>query len=234
MQQQASSVLTQAELVALPADIIAATGYMLSRVAPAWPPRVPVGAMFLPTEKFRSPFQFLEVRRTFSVSITQAAYNKMMYYVAKAPVEVSGLGRVTRVGNAFCVEEVTILPQTNQRYETVISPEARYEFAMRLKREGKPREGWDLHWHSHVDFDARFSQQDMLMINENESSRFSLSIVVNKFFEHSCRVDFYEPLRYGISSLPLRVIPGELSRSAQNNLDREMAAMITNEVSGDD
>ena len=229
--QEASSVFTPAKPSVLSdLDVISATGYMAANVYPAWPPRVPREAMFLPLEKFRSAVQFLEVRRTFSVSIRQAAYNRMMYYVDKSPVEVSGFGRVTRIGNAFCVEEVVILPQTNGEYSTVISPEARYEFAMRLKREGKSREGWDLHWHSHVDFDARFSAQDLEMIGNLSSSRFNLSIVTNKFYESCCRVDFYEPLRYGITSLPLRVIPGELSRSEKNNLDREMAAMLVNET----
>lgn len=201
------------------------TGYMPSIVAQAWPPAVPKNAEFLPLENFKTPYQYIEVKRTFEVTIRQAAYNRMMYYVMKAPGEVSGFGKVTRVGNSFTIEDVIVLDQKNTGASSDISQDTLYKFKLLMKKRGLTLEGWDLWWHSHVYMATRFSQTDLDTIEEIRSERFTLSLVTNKLLEPRCRVDFYAPVRYGIDGIPLKVIP-EMDKARAQELDVEMAQML--------
>lgn len=190
------------------------TGYMPSIVAQAWPPAVPKNAEFLPLEDFKTPYQYIEVKRTFEVTIRQAAYNRMMYYVMNAPGEVSGFGKVTRVGNSFTVEDVIVLEQKNSGVSSDISEGTLEKFMKLMKKRGLDTEGYDLWWHSHNDFAAYFSQTDLDTIEELRTNRFTLSIVTNKMLEPQCRVDFYTPVRYGIQRIPLKVLPAIDEKSA--------------------
>lgn len=201
------------------------TGYMPSTVVQAWPPAVPKDAEFLPLEDFKTPYQYIEVKRTFEVVIRQGAYNRMMYYVMNAPGEVSGFGKVTRRGNSFMVEDVIVLEQKNSGVSSDISEGTLEKFMKLMKKRGLDTEGYDLWWHSHNDFTAYFSQTDLDTIEELRSNRFTLSIVTNKMLEPQCRVDFYAPVRYGIQRLPLKVLP-EIDAKRAAELKAEMDVLM--------
>lgn len=201
------------------------TRYMPAEVVPAWPPAVPKDAEFLPIERFSSVFQVLEVKRTFEVSIKQAAYNRMMFYIMNAPGEVSGYGKVQRVGNSFMIEDVIVLEQKNGHSESFITPETTFRFMMLMKKRGLSTEGYNLWWHSHNDFSAFFSGTDLEQIESLKNDRFTLSLVTNKMLEPRCRVDFYRPIRYGIDHLPLKVLP-EIDALRASELKAEMDSLI--------
>jgi len=199
--------------------------YMPIEAVRPWPPQVPDGAEFLPIERFSSMFQVMEVRRTFDVSIKQSAYNKMMFYVMNAPGEVGGYGKVSRRGNSFLIEDVIVLEQSNGHSHNHISQDAIFRFMNQMRKRGLSTEGYNLSWHSHNDFGAFFSGEDKEHIESLANSRFTLSIVTNKMFDHVCRVDFYRPVRYGIENLPLKVIP-EISRVRAAQFKEEMDQLI--------
>jgi hypothetical protein len=204
--------------------VIANTGtYIPAELVPAWPPSIPKDAEFLPMERFSSQLQFTEVKRTFEVTIDQRAYNRMMYYVMSAPGEVSGFGKVARKGNSFHISDVIVLEQKNTGASSDISQGTLEKFMKLMKKRGLDTEGYDLWWHSHVYMMTRFSQTDLDTIEELRSNRFTLSLVTNKLLEPRCRVDFYNPVRYGIDGIALKVIP---------TFDPAMAAELQAEMDG--
>lgn len=197
------------------------TRYVPAEIVPTWPPAVPKDAEFMPIERFTSMVQVMEMRRTFEVTIKQAAYNRMMFYVMNAPGEVSGYGKVVRNGNSFMVEDVIILEQKNGHSHSLITPETAFRFMMLMKKRGLSTEGYNLWWHSHNDFGSFFSAVDIEQIDSLQNNNFTLSIVTNKMLEPKCRVDFYRPVRFGMDNLPLKVLP-DISKSRAAQLRVEM------------
>jgi hypothetical protein len=181
--------------------------YQPVRIGCLWPPAVPKDARFLPIENFSSLQQILLMKRAFEIVIDQAAYNKMMCYTMQAPGEVSGFGKVVRTGNSFLVQDVVALEQVNTAASSRIFEETLNQFMRQMRKHGLDTEGYDLFWHSHHTMPVFFSTTDMDTVEALHNSRFTMSIVVNQRLESRCRVDFYDPVRYGIDNLPLKVAP---------------------------
>lgn len=197
------------------------TGYLPAVITPPWPPLIQRGAEFLPVGGFSSMMEVSAMRRTFEVTITQAAYNKMMFWVLNSPGEVSGYGHVVRKGNSFLIDEVLVLEQENGHTHSFISEKATMDFLLMLRKRGitKVFRNW---WHSHDDFGAFYSSVDHEQIDSLANNEFTVSVVTNKMFEPRCRVDFYRPVRYAMDHLPLKVIPDyspERAKELQAELD---------------
>jgi proteasome lid subunit RPN8/RPN11 len=188
--------------------------YMAAEPVAAWPPRIQPGAEFLPVEQFTSMAQVMEMRRTFEVTMSQAAYNKMMFFVMNAPGEVSGYGKVVRKGNSFLVTDVIVLEQENGHSHSFISEEATLKFMLMMRKRGLSDEGYNCWWHSHNDFGSFFSHVDLDQIASLANNKFTVSIVTNKMLEPKFRVDFYRPVRYAMDTLPLKVLPASTPRQA--------------------
>ena len=181
--------------------------YQPVRVGVLWPPQVPPDARYLPIERFSSVHQVLQMKRSFEIVMDQAAYNKMMCYTMQAPGEVSGFGKVARTGNSFLIQDVVALDQVNSAASSRIFEETLNQFMRQMKKHGLDTEGYDLFWHSHHTMPVFFSPTDTDTIEELHNSRFTLSLVVNQRLESRCRIDFYDPVRYGIDNLPLKIMP---------------------------
>lgn len=112
--------------------------------------------------------------------IKENAYDKIMHWVHKASVEVSGLGIVT-IGddNIPVVEDVMLLEQSNTATTTDIEPLAICKALTDFMRSGKDGDikFW---WHSHVNMDVFWSGTDNATIKELSENGWFLHTVFNK------------------------------------------------------
>jgi hypothetical protein len=187
-----------------------------------WVRQFPGGVRFMPIEGFSSPFQIMEIKRSFEIKMSQHAYNTMMGYVLNAPGEVSGFGKVVRDGSCFTVENIVALAEYNTEGSSLITEKTLYRFMRQMRKHGLTTEGYDLWWHSHNTMGVFFSGVDQAAIEGPlKNPRFTLSIVANKRLETRCRVDFYDPVRYGVDQLPLKIVP---------SVDADMAAQLAKDL----
>ena len=164
-----------------------------------------------------------ELKHDIGVAMTEGAYRKMFGFVAAAPGEVSGFGRVVRKGNLFVVEDVFILEQHNTEASTLIDVEKLGRIMRKLHKRGLDTEGWDCWWHSHSNFACFWSGTDLQTIEVLKSSRHTVSIVANKALQTRARVDFYQPQRHGVDGIPIQVIP-EFPQEQMDEIRGQMAA----------
>ena len=132
----------------------------------------------------------------------------IMTAILLCPVEISGLGRIERMGEReFLVKEVVIFEQGCSSASTEFDPEAKGRWENAMVRRGLAREINEHHfwWHSHVCGPAYFSDVDERNIQNFDIGNWQsfdptvsppkwwVSVVGNKFGELTVRADFYDP-----------------------------------------
>lgn len=157
------------------------------------------------------------------ILIRPRALVKLKLYIALAPTEVSGLGRLEFSGGGPIITDIFLLPQTSSSSETELDPEALLAFLARLVQEGRDPSSFRVWWHSHGDQDLEWSDVDEATI-EAFGSDALISVVGNRRGEFRCRLDLFQPERKILDGLPL--LP--LGRSAPE--DPELQAVIEREL----
>lgn len=112
------------------------------------------------------------------INITNEAIFKIHHWVDKSPVEVSGLGKITRQeGGDLLVTDVYLLDQENTATDTELDANA----ISKLMFETKDVEG-DLSfwWHSHVNMGVFWSSTDMEAIHQLGEYGYVVASVFNK------------------------------------------------------
>lgn len=161
----------------------------------------------------------------FHVRITREAHEKMKAYIALCPMEVSGFGKTVIQPDGILIEEVFLIKQEVTGATTEMDPQAVYQAVMDAAMEGEDTSTWGLWWHSHVNFAAFFSGQDMATIEALKADTPLVSIVSNKKGEYFVQVDMYKPFRLSLSEVPLEVVypPSEEIRlAAQIELNQKV------------
>lgn len=117
--------------------------------------------------------------------INNDVFDKMAYWVKKAPGEISGLGIIkTEPGGILRVTNTILLPQKNASASTDIEPEdvCKAMFAFKDEREGSLR-WW---WHSHANMGVFWSGTDtstIQAIGGSSPDGWVVSTVINKKHE---------------------------------------------------
>lgn len=107
----------------------------------------------------------------------QEVFDKIMFWVDKSPVEVSGFGRVVIKDGNFTVVSAYLLDQENSGASTDIAPEA----MAKLMYESREDEGHlNFWWHSHVNMAVYWSGTDTETIKQIGEQGWCLSTVFNK------------------------------------------------------
>lgn len=133
-----------------------------------------------------------------SLVIDDEAFAKMMLYIHRCRIEISGFAKVERKdSDLLVVKEPFILPQVCTPGSTEPTPESLEVFFDEfLSHEDVNPEEYVCWWHSHVHGDAYFSPVDTKTIEESfRLADYWVSIVANVHFEVSARIDVYRPER---------------------------------------
>lgn len=114
----------------------------------------------------------------FRVSIDDAVYQKINYWVQKAPGEVSGLGKVViDKSGVFRVVDACLVKQENTGSSTEMEAQAVAKAMFEMRESPGHLNFW---WHSHADFGVFWSGTDIDTIRQIGSHGFVLATVFNK------------------------------------------------------
>lgn len=117
----------------------------------------------------------------------EEVYKKIMYWIDKAPGEVSGLGKITiDPDGTFKVISAFLLDQENTGTTTDIESNAVAKMMYETRNDPGHLNFW---WHSHVNMDCFWSGTDIETIKEFGAGGFVLASVLNK--KHQCRTAYY-------------------------------------------
>lgn len=113
------------------------------------------------------------------VQIPQEVYQKIMYWIDKAPGEISGLGKIAldHTKGTFSVLSVTLLDQVNSGASTDLDPADISKAMFELREQEGMLNFW---WHSHVNMAVFWSGTDIDTIRTIGQNGFVLSTVFNK------------------------------------------------------
>ena len=121
------------------------------------------------------------------ILIAKEVYDKVLYWVNKSPVEISGLGKCVFKDGNYIVTSAHLLEQENGPASTDIDAEA----ASKLQYETREEEGhlnwW---WHSHVNMNVFWSGTDTATIKEFGGNGMVVATVFNK--RDQSRSAFYQ------------------------------------------
>lgn len=165
------------------------------------------------------PFLKAETDFDIQIHITHEAYTKLRYYVLGCDTEISGFGKVKEFGyieknwvteyndgelkfgrkhktvlkeyakQGLLIYDIEILPQVVTATHASIDPETIAQFMTTKMATGENIGDYKVWWHSHVDFDAYFSNTDITTIEESTEFPYLISIVMNKKGESQTRLD---------------------------------------------
>lgn len=153
---------------------------------------------------------------------TPTAKMKLELYIQLAnDTEVSGLGRVERLGHdGFLCTDVVLFEQESNWAGTELSQEAVAEFFAAVMERGEDPGQYRLWWHSHGDNPCFWSRTDVKTI-ERLGDSWLLSVVGNLAGDLLARVDVFEPVH----------LWGELPTGVYLEPDAQLAEAIKKELS---
>jgi len=163
----------------------------------------------------------LKVSSVPRVFITPQAKQRLDLYIQLCPDEISGLGRVERLGEDFLITEVFLFKQRATGASTELSEKDIAEWLTDLVRQGKDPSKIKLWWHSHASMGAYWSSTDEKTISSCFATDWMISLVGNKRGEYCVRLDIYKPIRLTLDGLPLEVYWPE---------DKELKAEVEKEI----
>jgi proteasome lid subunit RPN8/RPN11 len=155
------------------------------------------------------------------VFITPQAMQRLALYIHGCPDEISGLGRVERLGEDFLITEVFLFKQRATGASTELSEKDIAEWLTDLVRQGKDPSKIKLWWHSHASMGAYWSSTDEETVFRFSATDWMISLVGNKRGEYCVRLDIYKPIRLTLDGLPLEVYWLE---------DKELKAEVEKEI----
>lgn len=157
------------------------------------------------------------------VFIDDEVYQKIMYWVNKSSDEVSGLGRIKRVGDDVHVISVMLLPQKNTGASTDIEPEDVAKAMYETREQEGDLQFW---WHSHVNMNVFWSGTDTDTIKKISEGGWFVSTVFNKRRELRTAVSMNTP--FGI--VMIDKVETSINRSLDGNLVKAWDAEYTEKV----
>jgi len=132
-------------------------------------------------------------------------YHKLFTYVSLVTEEISGLGKIERVGNTLIITDVFLFKQRNSAASTILDNDdlanAQYEIIQR----GEDPSNLKLWWHSHNTMGTTWSGTDDRCCAEFDNGEYLLSLVVNQDRDMRCRIDIYQPFKLTIDGISVQV-----------------------------
>ena len=159
-----------------------------------------------------------------TVFITSEAKQKLDLYIKGANGEISGLGKVIRIGNDFLIEGVYLLEQECTSASTDLDPEGVSNFLLGWIKDKRDPSELKLWWHSHDNMPAFWSSTDEATAG-GFGNGWMLSIVGNKRKEYRVRLDLYDPIRLTLDGLNFQILLLE-NELLQNEIEAEIRAKV--------
>jgi hypothetical protein len=158
------------------------------------------------------------------VFIELEALQTIKLFIDLLGCEINGFGLVERLGNDFIIKQVFILKQYVEGAHALTDPEALNQYVYELVKKDGNAEAMKFQWHSHVDFSANFSPEDVDTIR-GYLNDFMISLVMNQAGSYSCRLDLFKP--FGLSlEVPLLVIVPPPVSSLADYCRREISEKV--------
>ena len=154
------------------------------------------------------------------VYLPRNVWHKIMHWVDKSPVEISGLGTVRVQGNYFVITDAFLLDQENSATSTDIDPAAvcKLEYDILQSGNKEPVRFW---WHSHVNMACEWSGTDDATMLQLAAGGWFVSGVFNKKREYKCAVTQGKPFTMHQDGLPLCVEPEVVAPDLKDEWTKE-------------
>jgi hypothetical protein len=162
-----------------------------------------------------------------ALMIEPTAYEKLWAWTRIAKGEFSCLGLVEETEEGPAITDLFLVKQESTSTTTDMNQTDIARLLVELAQDGK--EGQLLAWlHSHGSNGVFWSQTDEDTIDGLAFEPYAVSVVVNKRGEARGRVDVFQPFRFTVDDLPLKV------RVQPQGLDKECAREFKAKVSEGD
>jgi hypothetical protein len=159
------------------------------------------------------------------LEISEEVYRKIIYWVDKCPMEISGLGKVIfdQENNIIKVIDTILIKQTNSCAETEIDAAAIGKAMFLLKDSpGDLR----YHWHSHANMNVFWSATDQSMIKMLGANGWFCATVFNKKREMLSAYTQGAPVRLVVPNIETK-IEQVIDPALTSKWDEEYAANVT-------
>ena len=158
--------------------------------------------------------------KNIKLELSNLAYSKMVHYTQKSRGEISGFGKMNKIGNRIIITNVKIFKQICTQTHTTLDEETLHSFLGRLIRRGENTGKWKLWWHSHNDFGVHWSDTDETNIARHSENSYLLSICINKNIDMIGRIDD----KGQRADIPVKVLPirGRLKENCYREVKRKV------------
>jgi hypothetical protein len=162
------------------------------------------------------------------VHIAPEVYRKIMFWIDKAPGEVSGMGKVTYDAskNVFRVTEAYLLKQKNTGSSTELDATAICELLYDSRNSPGELRFW---WHSHVNMPVFWSGTDHATIDELSRGGWILSTVFNKRREMLSSFCQVGPVKMFVNKLQTSIVV-DVSEDQEKSWGKEYDDKCTTET----
>lgn len=159
------------------------------------------------------------------IYITPEAKQILDLYVDEVDDEISGLGKVRRLGNRILIEEIYLLKQESSSSTTDLDMAAVADFMTEMIKHEGPVEHLKLWWHSHGNMGAFWSGTDEKTVQGFENE-WMVSLVVNRRGEYKCRLDVYNPVHLVVEDAELCITAPEPSKELRDLIKKEVEKKV--------
>ncbi|MFH1098577.1 MAG: hypothetical protein V1723_01450 [Candidatus Uhrbacteria bacterium] len=141
------------------------------------------------------------------IFMPQDVFQRIAAYVDLYPKEIAGIGCVQQVAPLqFLVESAFLVRQdTNQPAHVDIS-DGFVEFAEAKAVADESTRNHRFWWHSHVNFPAKWSDEDRHTAKKMFDDGWLVAMVMNRRREFCLRFEYFSPVHFVFDNLPLELI----------------------------
>lgn len=136
-------------------------------------------------------------------------YQKLRGYAQATNYEISGLGKLTLLGDNILVEEIRIFEQEVGYANTKLDHRALAKFYDELMQADEDPSQWRMWWHSHAKMETFWSATDVATIEdfdtEMDANNWVLALETNREDEIITRIDIFKPLRVTVPDIPWEI-----------------------------
>lgn len=160
---------------------------------------------------------------SYRVSMLPEVYDKIMWWVNRSPIEISGFGKVQFINGVPTVTSAYLVEQVNTSADTEIDDKALSKLMYQTREDAGHMNFW---WHSHVNMGVFWSGTDHAAIEQIGKHGWCLATVFNKKAEQRTAIyqggsDFFPPI--WVDNLDLEIAT-RMNQEIIDNLEAEYTA----------
>jgi proteasome lid subunit RPN8/RPN11 len=159
--------------------------------------------------------QIKQRQQSIRVVIPDEVYQKVMYWVQKAPGECSGFGKVVFDDGVYTVKSAMLVKQVNTGADTEIDGEELAKALFETKDQPGELNWW---WHSHVNMECFWSDTDREAIESIGSNGYCIATVFNKKVERLTA--FYRKADGSMPPIFVNHVPTTIARTLPEELTK--------------